>query len=108
MIKYLRTSSDMLDVQIEVTYDKGGRNWLTGKEEKRGYYMSAYLVSRGGGLVACSSSFPGAKVLLLEVARRSVKTDAQADATAIDKMYDLADDVCRKNMLKLVEEIAVI
>ena len=90
---------------IEVYYDKGGRNYFTCKDERRGYYLYVCPVLRSDGLVSYTS-FSGTKLLLKEVARKSAKAEAEAEEIAKGKVADLVASVCNRNGIAIPNEIA--
>lgn len=77
-------------LDVKVYYDKGGRNWFSGADEPRGFYISVTPVTRSGGMVS-TALFSGAKKLLLEVSRY---TDKQHDR-AIELSHGARDELIR-------------
>lgn len=68
-------------IDVSVRYSKGGTNWATGMNEKRGYYFSISPVSlsRENGYTSCSySAFSGYKTLIREIGRNSKKAYEEA------------------------------
>lgn len=64
-------------LRIDLDYSKGGYNYFTYKEEKRGYYIHVSPVYRAGGMESYTA-FTGVKACLLEVARKSSKAEKEA------------------------------
>jgi len=59
-------------IDVEVTYNKGGRNYLSGGITPRGYYLRVTPVKRENGLVSFNL-FSGSSQLLMEASRYSAK-----------------------------------
>jgi hypothetical protein len=87
-------------LKVEVYYTLGGLNYFTGRQEKRGYYLSVIPVeikeSNGIRSEICSI-FSGAKELILEVKRRSKKAELEASRLAQERMEKLIEYVLSKN-----------
>ena len=65
------------NLKVEVFYDKGGYNYFTNKEDKRGYYVSVIPVERNveqGYTTEITTAFRGYKYLLRAVSRKTKKT----------------------------------
>lgn len=73
---------DGYELKIEVDYEKGGMNWFSGQESRRGYYLYVYPIKReivdGRVTIESFTMFKGGKKLLLEVTRKSEKAYKQA------------------------------
>ena len=68
-------------IKVEFYYSKGGMNYMTYKNEKRGYYISVTPVKREDRGSYCMESyvgFSGFKDCLLEVTRQSKKAEETA------------------------------
>ena len=68
-------------VKAEFYYNIGGMNYLTGRVEKRGYYISVYPVKReqkDGYVTETSSAYTGVKQCLHECKRRSKNAEKAA------------------------------
>lgn len=74
-------------IKIYVDYDLGGMNYFTGREKKRGYYITVLPVERGGNLEGFIA-FSGVSELLQECTRKSAKAEkiALEKAPAYEKM----------------------
>jgi hypothetical protein len=97
MIKYIK--KDGYDLKIQVDYEKGGMNYFSGQESRRGYYLYVYPVQielvDGRVVVESFTMFRGGKKLLMEVSRKSNK--AYEDACAmIDDHQDFIDRIDAK------------
>lgn len=78
MKKYFETNQvpDSTHIKVELFYSKGGYNYFTGKEEKRGMYISFTPVSReerDGYSMESFVAFSGVKFLVKEMKRKSQK-----------------------------------
>ena len=85
-------------LKIEVFYSKGGMNYYNGKNEARGYWLSARQVERSesgttGFMMESFGMFSGAKIFLLEVKRQSAKSYEQACKLAEPKIEELKQAV---------------
>ena len=92
-------------IEIEVYYDKGGKNYFTCKDERRGYYLSVWPVLQSDGLVSYTL-FTGTQVLLKEVTRKSAKAEAEAEEIAKGKVAVLVASVCNRNGIAIPNEVA--
>ena len=88
-----RAGDDNLnELKISVRYDKGGVNYFSGNQERRGIYVYFKPVRRSGGMVSCTllstnKKEDGFKIFVKELGRMSQK---QMDAVA-SKIEPLAD-----------------
>jgi len=66
---------DGYHLKVQVDYEKGGMNYFSGQESKRGYYLYVYPVQietiDGRVIVESFTLMKGAKKLLFEVNRKS-------------------------------------
>ena len=104
IIRSLPTTELHRFVEVEVYYDAGGRSFLSGEFNKRGYYLAVQPVKREGN---CKSmlAFSGAKTLIEEVKRFSARKlqEAALQATQLPNYQNLLNHVLTKNNLKLVD-----
>jgi len=102
IIRSLPTTELNRFVEVEVYYDAGGRSFLSGEFNKRGYYLAVQPVKREGN---CKSmvAFSGTKALIEEVKRFSTRKlhEAALQATQLPNYRKLLDHVLAKNNLKL-------
>lgn len=68
----LENYCDCNALKVSIFYLKGGCNWYSGKEEKRGYWVSFQPCSINENSVRCIPT-DGVKQFLLEVTRQSQK-----------------------------------
>lgn len=98
MKRYIKIEGEHY-LKINVFYDKGGINFLTGRTDARGYWLSVTAVKRETyGLVQMESFemfTSGYKELILEVKRRS------------DKAHDKAVDMSESMWRRLAEKVLV-
>ena len=70
-------SRDLNELKVSVRYDKGGINYFTYKNEKRGVYVHFKPVHRESGIESCtllgSHKESGFKVFVKELGRKSQK-----------------------------------
>ncbi len=104
IIRSLPTTEPNRFVEVEVYYDAGGRSFLSGEFNKRGYYLAVQPVKREGN---CKSmlAFSGTKTLIEEVKRFSAKKlqEAALQATQLTVYQNLLNHVSAKNNLKLAD-----
>lgn len=85
MTKYIRITENNHDksnfIKVYFNYDLGGMNYFTGREKKRGYYITVLPIERGGGLEGFTA-FTGVSELLQECSRKSAK----AEKIALEKL----------------------
>lgn len=88
-------------VDIELYYDKGGMNYFTGTNERRGYYLSAQPLTKSQGTYSYTA-FTGVKRFLSEAGRFSSKA---LNEMIVDKdvIKSLLEHTLEKNRIKLVE-----
>lgn len=88
-------------LDIELYYSKGGMNYFSGSNERRGLYLSVSPVTKSQS--SCSYiGFSGVKELVKEMARFNQKT---LDTFEVDNeiKQKLINYVINKNNIKLVE-----
>lgn len=93
-------------IKLETHYNLGGYNCFTHKTEARGFYLSASPVqhfTRDGITFESYTAFTGAKLLLLEVSRKSKKAEAEAERIAEEKEAELIKYVCINNNLEVLQ-----
>ncbi len=101
----LTTTNPTQFIDVEVLYAKGGINYFTYVNEKRGYWLSIQpVIIKGDGFISFTA-FSGSKVFLEEAKRFSQKKleELAAQATAIPQYKELLEHVLAKNQLKLWE-----
>ena len=87
-------------LKIELHYSKGGMNYFSYQQERRGYYLMVTPVERKGimeGFIA----FSGIKKLLKEVKRQSAKAEAEAESMVEQNEHELIEYVLNKEGLEL-------
>lgn len=91
------------DLKITVYYDKGGMNYLNGRVEKRGFYMSVQPVTRKQDSPGIQTEsfmvFSGLRMFLLEAKRYSDKKFEEALKIAGEQEADLIASVVAKEGL---------
>jgi len=104
IIRSLPTTELNRFVEVEVYYDAGGRSFLSGEFNKRGYYLAVQPVKREGN---CKSmlAFSGTKTLIEEVTRFSARKlqEAALQATQLPVYQNLLNHVLAKNTLQLAD-----
>ena len=79
---------DGYHLKVQVDYEKGGMNYFSGQESRRGYYLYVYPVQietvDGRVVVESFTMFNGEKKLLMEVGRKSQKSYEKACAMLDD------------------------
>lgn len=83
-------------IKAECYYSLGGYNVFTGREEKRGYVISASPVERspiGGVMMESYTAFTGKKYCFLECARKSKKKAYEA----VKYFDDTVERFCNMN-----------
>jgi hypothetical protein len=105
MIKYIPIQNPGRNanfVKVELYYNKGGMNYFTYREEKRGYYLSVSPVYRERGMESYTA-FTGTKQLIKETSRKSEKAYTIALSEIDNFLPALLDIVCNKNNITLLE-----
>lgn len=82
-------SSFCTHIDVELYYSKGGMNYFTGSNEKRGYYVSVQPLTKGENSYSYSA-FSGFKKLIKECGRFSYKTlsELKVDEEVITSLID--------------------
>lgn len=97
----LEPNSSATHLKVEVYYSKGGMNYFTSSNEKRGIYLSVSPVTREENSESYMG-FSGIKKHLVDMARFSQKTfDNFVVSPETEK--ELIDFVCQKNGIKVLE-----
>lgn len=97
-------------LEVEIYYSLGGMNYFTGREEKRGYYLSVSPIAKSNGCISYIG-FSGIKSLIKEVGRKSVKAEKEAEnivkntENGISALNNLVNQVLAKNNLQLKEDV---
>jgi hypothetical protein len=97
-------------LQVELYYSKGGMNYFTGTNERRGLYLSVSPLEikeyEGGGRSIGYVGFSGTKKCVKEMARFNQK---QFDNFVVDEndIEPLMNHVIKQNNLEVVKEAAV-
>ena len=72
-----RSDEPLNELMVEVNYQLGGHNWLTGNIDSRGVFLSLTPVRRGNGFIQTRIDGQlhtmGYKILLKELGRKSQK-----------------------------------
>lgn len=82
-------------VKCYLSYELGGINWATGRQEARGYYAHVSpveiedLSNDGGGVMESYAAFSGGKWLLVECVRQSQKKESEAAKLFEEKLKDM-------------------
>ena len=97
----LEPNSSATHLKVEIYYSKGGANYFTGTNEKRGIYLSVSPVTRGENSESYIG-FSGIKKHLVDMARFSQKTFDNFVVTP-ETEKELIDYVCAKNGIKVLE-----
>ena len=82
-------------IKIYVDYDLGGMNYFTGREKKRGYYITVLPVERGGNMEGFIA-FSGVSELLQECTRKSAKAEKLALEKAPEREKMMIDYIVNK------------
>jgi len=90
---------DGYHLKVQVDYEKGGMNYFSGQETRRGYYLYVYPVKietvDDRVIVESYTMFRGGKKLLLEVSRQSQKAYEKA-CTMLEENQDFIDRIDNK------------
>lgn len=97
------TSNDKNNkIVTEIYYSKGGMNYFTDRDEKRGYYFSITPEERNDGF-RTYTGFSGVKTCILEVARKSKSAYDKAKAMLDKYENEYLQAFCDKKGYKLVD-----
>lgn len=86
-------------IEVEVTYDKGGYSYFSYEPKKRGYYLriQPLTIKECDGYTSESfMAFSGVRDFILEVGRRSNKSEKLAKEMVIEKWNEYQDYILRK------------
>lgn len=97
----LEPNASATHLKVEVYYSKGGMNYFTSSNEKRGIYLSVSPVTRKENSESYMG-FSGIKKHLVDMARFSQKTFDNFVVTP-ETEKELIDYVCAKNAIKVLE-----
>lgn len=100
---------DVNFIKVHTFYDLGGVSCFTGKQQKRGYYVSCTPVfreMRGNGIAMESTILgSGYKQLCKEVSRQTKKAAAEAEVIA-EALYEaIVQRICLEEGLTIKEEV---
>jgi hypothetical protein len=95
--------SSLTHLRVEVYYSKGGMNYFTSTNERRGIYVSASPIERRESSTSYMG-FSGGKQFLLAMSRFSQKTldNFVPDTTIVDNVINY---VCEKNGIKIEKDL---
>ena len=97
------TSNDKNNkITTEIYYSKGGMNYFTDRDEKRGYYFSITPEKHNDGF-RTYTSFSGVKTCILEVARKSKSAYDKAKAMLDKYENEYLQAFCDKKGYTLVD-----
>lgn len=100
LLKVKENAHHYTHIHVYTAYNKGGINYFTYKEEKRGYSLHVQPEQRGGNTVSCCP-MDGVKTFLVECGRKSKGAEAKADTLAAENEKQLLDYVCNKCGLEI-------
>ena len=87
---------DGYHLKVQVAYEKGGMNYFSGQESRRGYYLYVYPVQietvDDRVTIESYTMFKGGKKLLMEVGRKSHKAYEKACAM-LDQHQDFIERI---------------
>lgn len=86
-VKENHSNTKATHLKAEVYYNLGGQNFFTGREERRGYYISISPVVKSDNFESYAA-FTGLKVCILEVKRKSQKKFEEAKSKFTDTIED--------------------
>ena len=87
------------DLRIELYYDLGGRNYYSGKNKERGYYVSVQpikLTDMGGYTMEEYAPMQGVYKLVHPVKRKSKKAETIAESLLDEVKNELIEYVLNK------------
>jgi hypothetical protein len=92
----LYIEKDGYHLKVQVDYEKGGMNYFSGQENRRGYYLYVYPVQietvDDRVTIESFTMFKGGKKLLMEVGRKSQKAYEKACAM-LDQHQDFIERI---------------
>lgn len=87
----LYTTENGTNLYYRTDYDLGGYNHFTGQNKARGYYLEVRRNAREFGAFEDLTQPTGAaRMLLIEVARKSKKQETNAASMALEKVKEIA------------------
>ena len=92
-------------IEVKTFYDKGGYNYFTGVNDRRGYYISCRPIE------VCEHSvidrfFAGAKKFIQPCGRLNRKTLEALQEKTLENAGDLIEHVCNEYGLVIDEDVA--
>lgn len=89
-------------ITTEIYYSKGGMNYFTSNNEKRGYYFGIMPEEYKDGWKTCTA-FSGIKICILEVTRKSKSAYEKAKAMFDKCENEYLQNFCNQKSYKLVD-----
>ena len=87
----LYTTENGTNLYYRTDYDLGGYNHFTGQNKARGYYLEVRRNAREFGAFEDLTQPTGAaRMLLIEVTRKSKKQETNAASMALEKVKEIA------------------
>ncbi|AAW54989.1 hypothetical protein ACYJ80_10515 [Staphylococcus capitis] len=87
----LYTTENGTNLYYRTDYDLGGYNHFTGQNKARGYYLEVRRNAREFGAFEDLTQPTGAaRMLLIEVTRKSKKQETNAASMALEKVEEIA------------------
>lgn len=87
----LYTAENGTNLYYRTDYDLGGYNHFTGQNKARGYYLEVRRNAREFGAFEDLTQPTGAaRMLLIEVTRKSKKQETNAASMALEKVKEIA------------------
>lgn len=87
----LYTTENGTNLYYRTDYDLGGYNHFTGQNKARGYYLEVRRNAREFGAFEDLTQPTGAaRMLLIEVTRKSKKQETSAASMALEKVEEIA------------------
>lgn len=102
-LKLKENAMNCTDLEVETFYSKGGMNYFTYEDERRGYYVECSPVEIGNNCIT-RGLFDGAKIFIEPAKRFNKKRMAQLDEMTLENAKDLIQYVLEKNGLELEDE----
>ena len=96
------TGKNVNTIELNIYYDKGGYNYFSYTEKKRGYYISALPMEKtqkDGYNTYTYSAFKGVKMLVKEATRYTEKGAREAQEIAKNYRYNVLKYVIEENNL---------
>lgn len=87
----LYTTENGTNLYYRTDYDLGGYNHFTGQNKARGYYLEVRRNAREiGAFEDLTQPTGAARMLLIEVTRKSKKQETNAASMALEKVKEIA------------------